>query len=299
MKSKYLSIICATFVVWLLPVLVGAAEPIPPFQPLVGIPGVDADSVVKDGGFGEYINALYRLSISIAALLAVVKIVAAGAKYMLSDIVTHKEDAKKDIEGALIGLLVIIGAVIILNTVNTDITKNSFVIATTTIDGSGADFELALDEFLAQLKSEQEKKCATADPTKGEVCATEPCAISSVWLSCKNQCDAWDGIYNPAMAYTLNQDYCTYIIKPPEGGEVEAGSKEECEARPDYVWKEETTIGRGGAGKITTTSCTYTPRTMEEIQQAATDCVSGGDIWNGSSCEEPPEPAVPGDTPII
>ncbi len=70
------------------------------------------------GSFDEYINLLYKMSISVAALLAVVKIIIAGAKYMLSDIVTNKSEAKKDIQGALLGLLLIIGAVIILNTIN-------------------------------------------------------------------------------------------------------------------------------------------------------------------------------------
>jgi hypothetical protein len=102
------------------------------FLPLVGIPGV---TNAGNAGFGDYINALYRLSISLAALLAVIKIVAAGAKYMLSDIVTNKESAKADIRGALLGLLIILGAFIILNTINTDITKNEFVIE----DLKGAD----------------------------------------------------------------------------------------------------------------------------------------------------------------
>ena len=70
------------------------------------------------GSFDEYINLLYKMSISIAALLAVVKIIIAGAKYMLSDVINTKGDAKKDIQGALLGLLLIMGAVIILNTIN-------------------------------------------------------------------------------------------------------------------------------------------------------------------------------------
>ena len=74
------------------------------------------------GNFNQYINLLYKMSISIAALLAVVKKVIAGAKYMLSDVVTNKSDAKKDIQGALLGLLLILGAVVILNTINPALT---------------------------------------------------------------------------------------------------------------------------------------------------------------------------------
>jgi len=87
------------------------------YQPLVGIPGVGDAS-----NFDQYIDALYALSISLAALIAVVKIILAGAKYMLSDQPGDKSSAKDDIRNALIGLLIVIGAVVILNTVNSDLT---------------------------------------------------------------------------------------------------------------------------------------------------------------------------------
>ena len=115
MKSKHYFFLI--LFVLLIPNGLFAAE----FQALVGIPGLT--DMTGPGSLNQYINALYRLSISIAALLAVIKIVAAGAKYMLSDIITHKEDAKKDIQGALIGLLIVIGAIVILNTINSDLTN--------------------------------------------------------------------------------------------------------------------------------------------------------------------------------
>jgi hypothetical protein len=90
------------------------------YMPLVEIPGI------TDGGgasFSEYINFLYILSITIAALLAMIKIVIAGVKYMLTDIVTSKEEAKKDIRKALLGLLLIMGAVLILNVINPQLTE--------------------------------------------------------------------------------------------------------------------------------------------------------------------------------
>jgi hypothetical protein len=90
------------------------------FTPLIGIPGLE-----NTNSFDSYVDALYALAISIAALVAVVKIVLAGAKYMMDDIVTHKSEAKEDIKNALIGLLIIIGAVIILNTINSDLTNLS------------------------------------------------------------------------------------------------------------------------------------------------------------------------------
>lgn len=96
------------------------------FQPLVGIPNVDPNNL----DFNTYINTLYALSISLAGLLAVIKIIIAGVKYMLSDVVTSKAEAKSDIQGALIGLLVVVAAVIILNQINPQLTQTNIFIQT-------------------------------------------------------------------------------------------------------------------------------------------------------------------------
>lgn len=147
MKYKLLFSILLLWI--LLPFTTHAAE----FVGLVGIPGIEPTG---DTDLNAYINALYRLSISIAALLAVVKIVAAGAKYMLSDIITHKEEAKKDIQGALIGLLIVIGAIIILNTINTDLTRLNLTVATTTIQ-QGPTFQ---EVIAAQQRAFEDRAAA-------------------------------------------------------------------------------------------------------------------------------------------
>jgi hypothetical protein len=94
------------------------------YTPLVGIPGIDPGAE-----FGTYINALYALSISVAALLAVIKIIIAGMKYMLSDIVTSKSDALADIRGSITGLIVVISAVLILTVINPQLTETSIYLA--------------------------------------------------------------------------------------------------------------------------------------------------------------------------
>ena len=87
-------------------------------QFLVGIPQLQSGE-----GFNGYINAVYAMFISIAALLAVVKIIVAGVKYMFSDIATQKSDAKKDIRGALLGLVIVLAAVLILTIINPNLTR--------------------------------------------------------------------------------------------------------------------------------------------------------------------------------
>jgi hypothetical protein len=94
------------------------------YVPLVGVPGV-TNPALK---FGDYINALYALSISVAALMAVIKIIIAGMKWMLSDVVTNKSEAISEIRGAVLGLLIVISAVLILNQINPQLTETNIFI---------------------------------------------------------------------------------------------------------------------------------------------------------------------------
>ena len=160
-----------------------------PFITLVGIPGLD--NITGDEGLNGYINALYRISISIAALLAVIKIVAAGAKYMLSDIVTNKEEAKKDIQGALIGLLIVISAIIILNTINTDLTKIDFNLEQTDLK----------DEVRTGPEAEKAKQCDGPDGCTVISCGNTGYSLPGVseflpagsGSTCQEQCKAAEG----------------------------------------------------------------------------------------------------------
>ena len=84
---------------------------------LVNIPGLEGDSI------NNYVVALFYLAVGIAAMLAVVKLVIAGAKYMFSDVANTKQSAIADIQGSVLGLLLILATVIILNTISTSIVE--------------------------------------------------------------------------------------------------------------------------------------------------------------------------------
>ncbi len=92
------------------------------YSPLIEGGGLETDSI------GAYINSLYLISISIAALLATIKLIIAGAKYMLSDVVTTQGEAKKEIQSSLLGLLLVISAVLILTIINPDLVSNQLTI---------------------------------------------------------------------------------------------------------------------------------------------------------------------------
>ncbi|MEK7462047.1 MAG: hypothetical protein AAB618_00525 [Patescibacteria group bacterium] len=89
------------------------------YSPLVDLSNAGAGNDVQT--FEGYINFLYGMSIAVAALLAVIKIIIAGTKYMLSDIISNKSEAIKDIQGAVLGLLLILSAVIILELINPEL----------------------------------------------------------------------------------------------------------------------------------------------------------------------------------
>ena len=93
------------------------------YKPLISIPGITDSS-----DFGQYINALYSLSISIAALMAVIKIIIAGVKYMLSDVVTNKSEAINDIRSSVVGLIIVISAVLILTEINPKLVETEVIL---------------------------------------------------------------------------------------------------------------------------------------------------------------------------
>jgi hypothetical protein len=88
------------------------------YVPIVGVPGLE-----QAGGLTaqQYVEALYKLSIAIGAMLAVIQIIFAGVQYMFTDVITSKSDAISRIWGALWGLVILLGAVLILQTVNPDL----------------------------------------------------------------------------------------------------------------------------------------------------------------------------------
>jgi hypothetical protein len=90
---------------------------------IVGAQGVVQLTGISFGSNGTgtvagYVQALYFLAIGIGAALAVLRLILAGAKYMLTDVVTQKGEAKKDVYAGVVGLLIILAAVLILETIN-------------------------------------------------------------------------------------------------------------------------------------------------------------------------------------
>jgi hypothetical protein len=81
------------------------------------------DTGLGGQGIGDYLNSIYLVLISLAAMLAVIKIIIAGVKYMLSDNPSNMQSAKGDIKNSLLGLIIILATVMILEFINPNLTR--------------------------------------------------------------------------------------------------------------------------------------------------------------------------------
>ncbi|MDP3874995.1 MAG: pilin [bacterium] len=82
--------------------------------PLSGVGAAPTETTVA----GPYIKGIFTLIIAIAGGLAVVKIIFGGIQYMSTDAFEGKSEAKTTIQNAIWGLLLVIGAWLILYTIN-------------------------------------------------------------------------------------------------------------------------------------------------------------------------------------
>lgn len=94
-------------------------------QPL---PGLGNQVPVGGDALSGYLQYVFNLGVGIAIALAVVMIVIGGIQYLSTDAIFGKEEGKKKLTNALWGLLLALGAYLILNTINPDILKLNLAI---------------------------------------------------------------------------------------------------------------------------------------------------------------------------
>lgn len=82
--------------------------------------GQDPKCITND--IGKYLNIIFKLAIGICAALAVIMLIINGVKYMGDESVFGKTEAKKQMFGAIVGLLIALGAWALLNTINPALT---------------------------------------------------------------------------------------------------------------------------------------------------------------------------------
>lgn len=104
---------------------------------LAPLPGI-GDSGDKTTTLEKYVPAVFKLAIGLSAVAAVLMIVIGGFQYISSDAIMKKSEGKERIKNAVFGLVLVISAWLILNTINPNllnINLNIETITTKTMDG--------------------------------------------------------------------------------------------------------------------------------------------------------------------
>ena len=109
-------------------------------------------------GFATYLNAMIEVVIGLCAVLAMIMIIMGGIQYMTSELVSGKQEGRKKITQAILGLLLALGAFAILNTINPDllnISLNSLPTATVTMqdDAGPTPTTITTGEMPAEIKA--------------------------------------------------------------------------------------------------------------------------------------------------
>ena len=100
------------------------------YTPLQTITLPNGDTVFSNT-IEVYLQNIFTFGIALAGGLAVIRIVIAGIMYMLTDMVTKKEDAKDMIWSAIQGLLLALCSYVILYTINPELVKLKFELSQT------------------------------------------------------------------------------------------------------------------------------------------------------------------------
>jgi hypothetical protein len=110
--------------VFLFPAGIFAQETFVPLTSLPGLSDVESAGLVSGDTLPAFFNALYRLTIGVAAVLAIIQIIRAGIAFMTSEgSVSKNENAKSLLGNAILGILLVLSPVIVFSIINPDILK--------------------------------------------------------------------------------------------------------------------------------------------------------------------------------
>jgi hypothetical protein len=88
------------------------------YVPLAPIPGTESSPGKTAVTFTSYVSGLYTFLIAGSIVLTILMIIWGGFTYLSTDAIYGKEEGRKIINQALLGLLLVLGSWIILNQIN-------------------------------------------------------------------------------------------------------------------------------------------------------------------------------------
>jgi hypothetical protein len=90
---------------------------------LAPLPNIDSSVDFKGTSIGKYLNGIFKFMIGLSGVLAVVMLVLGGIQYMSTDAISGKEAGKERMTSSILGLLLALGAFVILNTISPTLTN--------------------------------------------------------------------------------------------------------------------------------------------------------------------------------
>ncbi|MES2134736.1 MAG: pilin [Patescibacteria group bacterium] len=143
------------------------------FQPIVSVPlPTGSGAVDSSTSLTSYLNAVFGLTIAIAAILGVIMITFDGFKYMASDVVGKKQAAMEGLQGAAMGLILLLLAYVILHVINPNILNLDALTKDLTMLGS---FESdARTTIPATSEADCKKQGGTATKNESVIICTVP-----------------------------------------------------------------------------------------------------------------------------
>lgn len=187
------------------------------------------NSCDKNTRLSEYLNIIITLIIGLCAVLAVIMIVVGGIEYATSELVSSKEAGKERIRGAILGLLLALGAWTILFTINPDLLRLDVDLGCGT--STGTEKSIGTVSYKTQdsgqvrdIKAFYLSKALTGlDPTYCPI-------IRSTMFKMLIPKEVLAQIFDEVPCRLLNKEACEYAtsgvegIKNPDGSPMRASS---------------------------------------------------------------------------
>lgn len=141
--------------------------------------------ITKEKTITDYLNILFRLGIGICIALAVIMLIIQGVQYMGDESVFGKTEAIGKMKNTIGGLILVLGAWAILNTINPDLVK-------TTLNIRSITFDVAPNSFVPRNASDSAKCIPVTNPPA----PSDACTVQKLSTTFKDKAEAMSKICN-------------------------------------------------------------------------------------------------------
>lgn len=195
-----------------------------PYTLLAPLPGTQSEGSADTTNFPAYISGIYKFTLGVAGILAVIMIIFAGFTYMTTDAFQKKQEGKERIKNAILGLLLAIGTWVILNTIGgTALTTIDLSIERPQISVSTTDIGVGGGLPESEWSADEREARAFLNTITGVSTNKNPCPAGQT-QGCANMAGIPFTVFNNLETLKQNCPSCTINISGgSEAGHVTHG----------------------------------------------------------------------------